>query len=298
MTKTFKEKWLESVERKNSVLCAGLDPADFKMRRGDKGLPEEANKLKWAVDYVRTVAPYVTAIKPNFQYWKGIGDLERLRTINNVAKELDLIVIDDSKLADIGSTNEAGVFYSKDMMADAVTIAPYAGNMEETKKYCNKHGIGAITMCLMSNPEYQREKNMLVRLNENEKNEYQFEDIMVSEFSEEIFTKRYLSLAHDANKFGLDGIVVGATSKDNHIEEYEIERVREYFGNNGIVLLPGVGAQGGEAKLIWKHFDKNNVIVNVGRSLMFPKGSNSTPDDQAKTAIEYRDMLNQSRIKQ
>ncbi len=93
----------------------------------------------------------------------------------------------------------------------------------------------------------------------------------------------------------MDGIVIGAPSPKNHIKEEEIETVRWYAGDKMLVLLPGVGTQGGEASSIWKYFDKKNVIVNVGRSLMLPKGSNSTPQDQAEAAKKYRNMLNELR---
>ena len=102
-------------------------------------------------------------------------------------------------------------------------------------------------------------------------------------------------------KFGVDGIVIGAPSpkdhpKPNHIKDWEIAKVRSYVDDNMLVLLPGVGAQGGEAGKIWKYFDKNNVIVNVGRSLMLPNGMNSTPQDQKDTAKHYKDTLNNLRV--
>jgi len=77
----FLEKWLEAVNKKNSVLCAGLDPAEFEMERGEKGLPEGIDKKEWSLRYIEAVAPYCAAIKPNIQYWKGGGDLKDLQDI-------------------------------------------------------------------------------------------------------------------------------------------------------------------------------------------------------------------------
>lgn len=104
-----------------------------------------------------------------------------------------------------------------------------------------------------------------------------------------------MQLAHDVREFGVDGIVIGAPSTKNHITETEIETVSRYVGPEMLVLLPGVGAQGGEAGEIWKHFGSDRVIVNVGRSMMFPEGCRSTPDDQRNAAKHYRDMLNDLR---
>ena len=290
---TFKEKWLKVVEEKNSVLCAGLDPADFEMGRGEEGLPEGKLKYVWSMDYVKVIAPYCAAIKPNIQYWKGKGDSLILQDVCEIAKNLGLLVIDDSKLADIGSTNDAGMFYAS-QRADAVTLAPFAGNMEEAAKQAKARNLGLISMCLMSNPEYETEKNKLIQVkNPNEQEDYAQSHLNFIGYDGLI--PQYIKLANDANKFDLDGIVIGAPSKKNHIKEEELKLARSYAGNNMLVLLPGVGAQGGEADAIWKYFDKNKVIVNVGRGLMFPKGSNSTPEDQKEAAIQYRDMLNKLR---
>lgn len=131
----FREDWLEAVERKNSVVCAGLDPAECEMGRGDKGLPPNVNKKEWSLAYLEAIAPYCSAIKPNIQYWKNLSDgMNNLGEISRLARELGLVVIDDSKLADIDETNDAGIYSAKNRGADAVTVAPFAGNLEQTIK--------------------------------------------------------------------------------------------------------------------------------------------------------------------
>ena len=295
----FLEKWLKAVEKKNSVLCAGLDPAEFNMGRKEKGLPENADKRKWAWSYVNAVAPYCAAIKPNFQYWKDTGNIYTLFEITRLAHLSGMVVIDDSKLADIGSTNDAGIFYSAKREADAVTIAPYAGNMAEAADQAKKRGIGVITMCLMSNPEYEVEKNKLVDVSGLIKEHPGIEDDLTGDIKlidGVPHVKQYLSLACKANVYGLDGIVIGAPSEKNHITKDELSNVFEYSNENTLVLLPGVGAQGGEADIIWNYFGADRVIVNVGRSLMFPSGSESSPAEQTETAKNYQEMLNELRL--
>ena len=146
-------------------------------------------------------------------------------------------------------------------------------------------------MCLMSNAEYADEKNMLVK--PKHLSEYREQDCITTEFGGHV--PRYIHLAHDANGFGLDGIVIGAPSSTNHISKEEIANIRYYAGDNMLVLLPGVGAQGGEAGKIWEYFAGDRVIVNVGRSLMLPNDSNSDPKIQAETARSYNYMLNSLR---
>ena len=149
-------------------------------------------------------------------------------------------------------------------------------------------------MCLMTNPEYEREKNKLVRLNSND---YSIlaEDLIVLNDKHgrpAQYVRQYIHLASEARKFGLDGLVIGTTA---HIQDNEIERARVYAGEEMLVLLPGIGEQGGEASSIWKYFGRNKVIANVGRDLMFPNGSNSTPEQQAERAKYYMEMLNELR---
>ena len=79
----FHEKWLEAVERKRSVLCAGLDPAEFGMGRGEKGRPQGTDKLAWALDYIKQVGPHCAAIKPNLQYWNRTTSSRNSRKIQD-----------------------------------------------------------------------------------------------------------------------------------------------------------------------------------------------------------------------
>jgi orotidine-5'-phosphate decarboxylase len=302
---SFKEKWLAAVEKKNSVLCAGLDPAEFNMERGDEGLPKsEPSKRHWAVRYIEAVAPYCAAIKPNIQYWKGRGymqdeeDMCTLGEICGLSHALGMVVIEDSKLADIGSTNDAGMYYAAKKGMNAITYSPFAGNIKEAVEQAHKRNLGLISMCLMSNPEYEKEKNKLVSI-EGESG-YDSKDIITmndvpyaqQSINDVQYVKQYIQLAHDSAKYGLDGIVIGAPSKKNHIKEEEIQKARRYAGDNMLALLPGAGAQGGEASSIWKYFGKDNVIVNVGRALMFPNGQNSSSEDHITAAKQYQDMLN------
>ncbi|MBW2971518.1 orotidine 5'-phosphate decarboxylase [Candidatus Woesearchaeota archaeon] len=294
MPKTFREKWLEAVDKKNSVLCAGLDPAEFAMGRGKKGLSDKEQKRVFALRYVDAVAPYCAALKPNFQYFKDEGDVETLRFAIQHAHAMGLVVIDDSKLADIGETNDAGLYHAGKSGFDAVTVAPYAGNMAEAAKQAHERGLAAITMCLMSNPEYKREKSKQVDVCDIFQ-QYHPEDLLThSGIGWHVY--QYIHLARQAELSGIDGIVIGAPSAKNHITDDEIAAARRQVSDRMLVLMPGVGAQGGEASQVWKHFAPDHVIVNVGRSLMFPDGDNYAHNDEiAAKAQFYRDMLNEER---
>lgn len=291
MTSDFRLRWLEAVDKKNSVLCAGLDPAEYEVGRGEEGLAKGASKRKWALDYLMAVSPFCAAVKANIQFWKARGDMQTLQFIFEVADKEGLVVIDDSKLADIGSTNDVGMYHAE-KRADAVTLAPFAGNLEEMAKDLNKRNLGGITMCLMSNPEYRTEKKKLVPTL-GRTGEFGKQDIVrVGGFD---YVPQYIYLANQASRLGLSGIVVGAPSEKNHITNEELATVKRYSINDMLVLLPGVGKQGGEAGKIWEHFSKESVIVNVGRALMFPYGSNTTKEQHAEAAKFFQNMLNEKR---
>ena len=285
--RNFHDTWMEAAEIKNSVLCAGLDPAPFEMGRGDSGLPEGVSKRDWALAYVRAVAPWCAAVKPNSQYWKAPGDAEVLAEIRHLAREHHLAVIEDCKLADIGTTNDACMFYAGER-ADAITFSPFAGNGREACEAAHARGLGIIIMCLMSNPEYRLEKDKLVPAAEPKL--YRERDIL--SLGETAYVPQFIHLARSAGDWGADGAVIGAPSAGNHITAGDIETAAHYLAEKCLILCPGVGAQGGEAPALFRVFGGRRVILNLGRMLMFPKGSASTPEDQAEAAKQAAAVFN------
>jgi len=290
--KDFENAWLEAVERSNSILCAGADPAEFAMGRTEKGegLLAGVNKRDWALKFIEAVAPYVAGIKPNMRYWGDNVDVATVKEMVQLAHSKGLVVIHDSKEADIGATNDSGIFYAAVRGADAVTLAAFAGNMEDAAKQGKDRGIGLISMCLMSNPEYNQVKNMWVDVSADAEN---YDPAHIQKIDGVPHVRHYVQLARDAGRFGLAGIVIGAPSQKNHIKDEEVANAARYFGKKGLALVPGIGAQGGEVTILAKHFAYNHLIANVGRGLMFPEPAKaySTPEQQAEAAKQYRDML-------
>ncbi|HIH13097.1 TPA: hypothetical protein HA242_05215 [Candidatus Woesearchaeota archaeon] len=255
---TFAEKWNEAVERKNSILCAGLDPAEYG-QRGDGTLPLSVPKLVWCLDFVEKIASYSAAVKPNRNY---IKDFSRAETQALVARihELGMLAIDDSKLVDIGETNDSGLYHSQQEGFDAVTYAAFPGNTQEAVNQAHPRGLGLISLVLMSNPQFEVIKNSTIR-----------------------GMKGYEYYALQVAEYGADGMVIGAPSDKNHIKDEEVRKVRE-IAPDALVLMPGVGAQGGDAQYILSVFG-DKVIANVGRAIMYAH-------DPAREAMKYRDMLN------
>ncbi|MBI2146115.1 orotidine 5'-phosphate decarboxylase [Candidatus Woesearchaeota archaeon] len=260
-TMSFRKKWHETVATKDSILCAGLDPAEYG-QRPDTSLPLGASKLEWCLDFVQKVAPYAAAVKPNRNYIKDLSRKETKELVSCI-HELGMLAIDDSKLADIGETNESGFYHASQEGFDAVTYAPFPGNTREAVVQAHGKGLGLIALVLMSNPEFEVIKNSTIR-----------------------GMKGYEYFALQVAEYGADAIVIGAPSEKNHLKDEEVRRVKEIVGER-LVLMPGVGAQGGEAQYILNVFG-DNVIANVGRAILYAH-------DPATEAAKYQSMLNDLR---
>ena len=265
----FIEKWHKLRKEKNSNICAGLDPSLYEMGRGEKGLPKGIGKLEWSLKYIEAVAPYVVAIKPNAGYFGNVGERNILQKIVNKIHQEGLLAIVDSKISDIGSTSDHYMYDYKQLGFDALTIAPYAGNVEQLIKFGYQYNIAVITMGLMSNLDYKTEMNF-----KNEKGEKLWENRV----------RRGLEA-------GVDGLVVGGTytiADENFIKFVEMTK-----GKNIVYLVPGIGAQGGRIEeFLASGIEPEKCIINSGRGIMFPNGSNSTSEEQAEAARQLRNNFN------
>ncbi|MBI2671737.1 orotate phosphoribosyltransferase [Candidatus Woesearchaeota archaeon] len=260
--KSFAEKWRETVSIKESILCAGLDPAEYGQRADS--IPHGISKLEWCLNFIEKVAPFSAAVKPNRNYIKDLSRGETKRLVSRI-HELGMVAIDDSKLVDIGETNDSGLYHAQEEGFDAVTYSGFPGNTREVIEQAHPRGIGVIPLVLMSNKEFEPIKNSRIR-----------------------GLKGYEYFALHAAEYGADAIVVGAPSPTNHIKDSEVRRVKEIVDDT-LVLMPGVGAQGGDAKYIIEVFGRDNVIANVGRAIMY---SHNPSGEAAK----YKKMLNELRI--
>ncbi|MCX6778019.1 MAG: orotidine 5'-phosphate decarboxylase [Candidatus Micrarchaeota archaeon] len=184
--------------------------------------------------------------------------LDDYKKINSAAHAAGLISILDNKLGDIGASNEAGIYWAAQAGFDALTFSPFAGNIEETTGFAHDKNLGIIVLTLMSNPEAK----------------YFMRDNAIGG------KKGYEWIAHEIGRCGSDGAVVGATNKDTDA----IAQIRKAIGQEKVILIPGVGAQGGDLKSTHSAFGRN-ILVNVGRAVLYAKN----PGTAAK---EYNEMLN------
>jgi len=222
---TFLDMLKRAERQNNSMLCVGLDPEPTKFPDHIKG---DSNKIyDFCAAIVDATADLVNSFKPQIAYFaahRAEGQLERLMEhMRRVAPHVPIIL--DAKRGDIGSTAEQYAIEAFERYgADAVTLSPFMG-WDSVQPYLKYHGKGAFLLCRTSNPGGDDLQNQHLASVDGQPRVYE----------------HIAKLAQGPwNLNGQLGLVVGATYPK------EIERVRE-LAPTVPLLIPGVGAQGGDA---------------------------------------------------
>lgn len=260
---TPKEK-LNTRLNKGFHICVGLDTDINKIPvhlRETKNAVLQFNKA-----IIERTSDIAVAYKINFAFYEREGDkgFEMLQRTLELIPE-DVLVIGDAKRGDIGNTSQ---MYAQSIFehfnVDASTLSPYMGYDSLSPFIDYTENINFI-LALTSNPgSHDFEKLTLT----SGKKVYQ-----------EVITK-----VNEWNNNKNLGIVFGATNLD------ELKENIQNFGKL-FVLLPGVGAQGGDLEGIvrtFKEHSNNNYIINVSRALIYADGS----EDFAKVSREVLEDYN------
>lgn len=277
----FTDQLAQAQRLNDSLLCVGLDPEPSKFPGAWKGQPDRICDFCAAI--VDATKDLVCAFKPQIAYFaahRAEDQLERLMAhMRRVASNVPVIL--DAKRGDIGSTadqyaHEAFTRYQ----ADAVTLSPFMGfdTMEPFLKYPGK---GVILLCRTSNPGGSDLQNLRLADIEGQPRVYEH-------------------IAKQAqgpwNTNGQMGLVVGATFPD------EIARVRELAPTLPL-LIPGVGAQGGDAAATVKAGLKTDasgvitgtIVVNSSRAVLYASSGDDFASAARRVAQQTRDSLNAAR---
>jgi orotidine-5'-phosphate decarboxylase len=272
---TFIEMLRAAEQQNGSMLCVGLDPEPNRFPVGFTG---DANKIyDFCARIVDATADLVIAFKPQIAYFaahRAEGQLERLMEhIRRVAPQVPIIL--DAKRGDIGSTAQQ---YAKEAFerygADAVTLSPFMG-FDSVQPYLKYPGKGAILLCRTSNPGGDDLQNQR----------------LADESGQPRLYEHIARLAQGPwNENGQLGLVVGATYPA------EIERVRT-LAPTAPLLIPGVGAQGGDAEATvragWR--PGAPIIVSSSRAVLYASGSHDFAEAARREAMRTRDLLQAAR---
>jgi orotidine-5'-phosphate decarboxylase len=255
--------------RTQSLLCVGLDPEPSKFPGALKNRPDAI------FDFCRTIvdatAPYASSFKPQIAYFaahRAEDQLEQL--IAHIhAKHPGLPVILDAKRGDIGSTAEQ---YAREAFerydADAVTVNPYMG-FDSIEPYLAHEGRGVIVLCRTSNPGGS--------------------DLQFLETQGRPLYQVVAQLAAEKwNAKGQLALVVGATFPK------EIEVVRGIVGEMPL-LIPGIGAQGGDVEATVRAGRTQNgtgMLINSSRAIIYAGKDDDFASAAAEAAKKTRDTIN------
>jgi orotidine-5'-phosphate decarboxylase len=277
---SFLARLQQAEQRNQSLLCVGLDPdpARFPEHLGNG----PAAIYDFCAAIVEATSDLVLAYKPQIAYFaahRAEAQLEQLIALmHRCAPQVPVIL--DAKRGDIGSTAEQYALEAFERYgADAVTLSPFMG-WDSVAPYLKHHGKGAFLLCRTSNPGGAALQNQ--RLLDVADQPRVFEHIA--------------QLAQGPwNLNGQLGLVVGAT------HPAEIERVRALAPTLPL-LIPGVGAQGGDAAATVKAGLRTGgpagtglVIVNSSRAILYASGGRDFAEAARLVALQTRDALQAAR---
>jgi orotidine-5'-phosphate decarboxylase len=272
---------LKGAERQNnSMLCVGLDPEPTKFPDHIKG---DSNKIyDFCAAIVDATADLASSFKPQIAYFaahRAEGQLERLMEhMRRVAPHVPIIL--DAKRGDIGTTAEQYAIEAFERYgADAVTLSPFMG-WDSVAPYLKYHGKGAFLLCRTSNPGGDDLQNQR----------------LATVDGQPLMYEHIAKLAQGPwNLNGQLGLVVGATYPK------EIERVRELAPTLPL-LIPGVGAQGGDAAATVKaglrmHGNETTgpIIVSSSRAILYASKGDDFAEAARRVALQTRETLQAAR---
>jgi orotidine-5'-phosphate decarboxylase len=268
----FTESLRSAAHTRGTMLCVGLDPDPAKLPLHWRG---DARRLHdFCAAIVEATHDLAVAFKPQIAYFaahRAEDQLEQLvHTIHRIAPGVPVIL--DAKRGDIGATAEqyaaeAFVRYG----ADALTLSPFMG-FDSIEPYLRHDGKGLFLLCRTSNPGG--------------------DDLQAQRLHDGSALYEHVArLAAGAwNRDGRLGLVVGATYPA------EIERVRTLAPTLPL-LIPGVGAQGGDAQATvragWR--PEGPIVVNSSRAVLYASDGEDFAEAARHVALRTRDELQAAR---
>ncbi len=279
VAKHFADRMLDAVEEKQAPLCVGLDPMYERLpkqireiaSKSPGGLSEQAAAAKeFCQSVIDIVAEHVPCVKLQTACFERCGPsgMHAYFDVADYAHEANLVVIGDVKRADIGSTAEAyaaahleEVFIGEGddehiVTVDAVTVNPYFGidGVQPFIDVAKQGGQGVFVVVRTTNPSA-----------------IDFQDFKDAEGRRlfERVAERVNDWANQAGCVGDSGYsLLGAVVPATYPEDTKL--LRELMPNS-LLLVPGVGTQGGTFAdtAIAFHEDGWGGIVTASRSIIY-----------------------------
>ena len=258
----------ERIKKKKSYLSVGLDIDIDKIPNFIRKMDDPI--FSFAKSIIDATSKYCIAFKPNIAFYETYGAngwraLEK--TIDYIKSEYpDIFTIADAKRCDIHNTSKRyAKAYFEHLNFDSITISPYMGedSVEPFLKYKDKH---TILLVLTSNSGAK--------------------DFQLSQCNDKKLFHQVIESSIKWQNSKQLMYVVGA----NHTDL--ISNIREIVPDN-FLLIPGVGAQGGNLREISQVAmnDKCGIIVNSSRSIIYSSSGKDFDKAASISAEKIKDQM-------
>ena len=259
MSQSFTDKLAARIRKTGSALCVGLDPRP--VMDDLQSVPSLLRKV------VEETAPYAAAFKPNIAYFEAMG-LRGLEMLEELLPDMpeDVPVVLDAKRGDIGETQKyyAQAYFER-LGVDAVTLSPFMG-YDTLEPFLNYEGKGIYLLAVTSNPgSADVERQELA----DGRRVYELVGDMVRRSMQE---GRKTSV----------GMVVGLTNADSSI----LERIPD-----APLLIPGLGAQGGDLSSLSGSGHAAPPLINVSRGITYQNPELGFAEKAGRFAQSIREAL-------
>jgi orotidine-5'-phosphate decarboxylase len=258
----FADRLADAVRRKQSQLVVGLDPVLAQLPDEVRAGSDAAAFERFCCGIVDAVAEHAVAVKPQSAFFEALG-AEGVRAFEHVcdyARAAGLLVIADVKRGDIGSTARAyaAAFIEPrgdvPPLADSMTVNPYLGgdSLEPFLDACRTAGAGIFCLVKTSNPGGADVQDVTLS---DGRPLWQHVAGLVDSWGRDLVGEGGLSAV---------GAVVGATFPQEVVEARRLMP-------RAVLLLPGVGAQGGTPADLAGAFANGaaGALVSASRSVIY-----------------------------
>ena len=258
------KRWTDS----GSLVCVGLDPEPGKFPARFANDPDGV--FAFCRDIADATAEYACAFKPQIAHFAARGAEDALaRLIAHIhATHPGIPVILDAKRGDIGSTAQQYAREAFDRYAaDAVTANPYLGR-DSVQPFLDRADRGVVILCRTSNPGAGDLQDLVVE-------------------GRPLYQHVAEKVAREWNANGNCALVVGATWPE------QLREVRAIVGDLPI-LVPGVGAQGGDVEAVVRNAatrDGTGLLVSSSRAILYASQGDDFADAAAGAARDLRDAI-------
>ena len=261
----------------NSLVCVGLDPDPAKFPA--KFAQREDAIFEFCRDTVDATAEFACAFKPQIAYFAAFAAEDALRRLIAHIHEAHpgIPAILDAKRGDIGSTASMYAIEAFDRFgADAVTLNPYMGR-DSAQPFLDRADKGCVFLCHTSNPGAS-----------------DFQDLDVSHQGRggtPLYQHVAETIASGWNANGNCALVVGATFPE------ELKVIRGIVGDMPL-LIPGIGAQGGDVEATVRNgrsADGVGLMINSSRGILYASSGGDYAIAAGRAAQTLRDEINRHR---